>query len=192
MDLLQNDCGKGIKEKTYILVQSAAIVLMLFTANIGLTAENELELRVKSAFIYNFIQFIEWHEDKNDALKGPIKICMIGNDPLGDVLSELKERKAKGRPIQVERHTYETGSLSGYHIVVIGRSAEEKLPEILKQLSDANVLTVSDIREFAKKGGGIGLVTIDGKVKIEINSGVTLHAGLKVSAKLLEVARIVQ
>jgi hypothetical protein len=181
------------KRKYYrsTLVSATLFICAVFISGMGFTAESELELNVKSAYIYNFIQFIDWQEEGN-YVNGPIKICVIGNDPLGEMLLGLTSRQIKGRSIKVDRHIHETGDLSGYHIIVIGRSVEERLPVILRQLENANVLTVSDIQQFAKKGGGVGLVTTEGKVKIEINSGATLRAGLKVSAKLLEVARIVQ
>jgi hypothetical protein len=183
---------KRIRWQMRILLQATVLVIMFFTPCMGFTADSDLELSVKSAYIYNFIQFIDWQEQESNAGSRPIKICMIGNDPLGEALSELSNRQIKGRSIQVERHANATGDLSDCHIVVIGRSAEERLPAILKQLADANVLTVSDIQQFTRKGGGIGLTTVNGKVKIEINSRVTLQAGLRISAKLLEVSRIVQ
>jgi hypothetical protein len=192
MYLVRYDYRKRIKRLVRILLPVVLLVVMFFTPGTGFAADSDLELSVKSAYIYNFIQFIDWQEQDSNAASRPIKICMIGNDPLGEALSELSNRQIKGRSIQVERHTNATGDLSDYHIVVIGRSAEERLPAILKQLADANVLTVSDIQQFTRKGGGIGLTTVNGKVKIEINSRVTLHAGLRISAKLLEVASIVQ
>jgi hypothetical protein len=192
VNLFRYDCRKRIKRLLHILLPAAVVIAMFFTWRIGFTADSELELSVKTAYIYNFIKFIGWQKEKGEAFSGPIRICMVGDDPLGEALSELENRQVKGHSIQVERHIYETGDLSGYHIVVIGRSEAERLPGILKQLGDANVLTVSDIQQFAQKGGGIGLVTVEGKVKIEINSRVTSQAGLRVSAKLLEVARIVQ
>jgi hypothetical protein len=186
------DCRKQLKLPVCTLFIIAALVGNFLMPGMGATAGNDLELSVKSAYIYNFLQFIDWQEDDREAMNRPIKICMLGSDPLGDALLELSNRRVKGRSIQVDRHAGETGGLDGYHIIVIGRSVEKMLPDILKQLADANVLTVSDIKDFTRKGGGIGLVTVNGKVKIEINSRVTLQAGLKVSAKLLEVASIVQ
>jgi hypothetical protein len=192
MYLVRYDYRKKIKRLVSILLPVVLPVAMFFAPGMGFAADSDLELTVKSAYIYNFIQFIDWQEQESNAVNRPIKICMIGGDPLGEALSELSNRLVKGRSIQVERHDGATGDLAGYHIVVIGRSAEERLPAILKQLAGANVLTVSDILQFTRKGGGIGLATVNGKVKIEINSSVTLHAGLRISAKLLEVASIVQ
>lgn len=191
MYLFRYDCRKKINWRVRILLP-VGVFVALFSPGIGFTTDSNLELSVKSAYIYNFIQFIDWHEQESDTVSQPIKICMIGNDPLGEALSGLTSRQVKGRSIQVERNAPETGDLAGYHIVVIGRSAEKRVPGILKQLADANVLTVSDIPEFTRKGGGIGLVTVNGKVKIEINSRATLQAGLRISAKLLEVATIIK
>jgi hypothetical protein len=58
-------------------------------------------------------------------------------------------------------------------------------------LGSAKVLTVSDISDFARQGGMIGFVIEDGRVKIQINLQAVNNAGLKISAKLLEVAKII-
>jgi hypothetical protein len=170
----------------------ASVLGVLFLAVTVPAADSSLELAVKSAYIYNFIQFIDWQEPENTAADSPLTICVIGSDPIGPALAELTSRKVKGRSIQVRQVTEGNDAPVDCHIVVIARSAEDRLPSILLQLAGANVLTVSDIPQFARGGGGIGFVIDEGKVKIEINSRAIQQAGLKVSAKLMEVARIVQ
>jgi hypothetical protein len=167
-----------------------ALITLLPAPRPARAADNDLAATVKSAYIYNFIQFIDWPEPKG----GPpefIKICMVGYQS-GTGLTALSSRQGKGLPIIVEQHTPDPDSLTSCQIVVINRSMEAQLPQILARLAGTPVLTVSDIPQFAERGGGIGFVIKEGKVRIEINSRTTQQAGLKVSAKLLEVARIVQ
>lgn len=54
------------------------------------------------------------------------------------------------------------------------------------------ILTVSEISQFVKKGGMIGFVVRNGKVKLQINIDHAKQAGLVISAKLLEIAELVE
>jgi hypothetical protein len=184
---------RGRLRRGWCIHSWAALLLVFFLAlGTGYGADSNLELAVKSAYIYNFLQFINWQKPEGSVATRPIKICMIGSDPLGIALTELTTRQVKGRPIQVQREAPDSDALAGCQVVVIGRSAKDQLSGILKQLSGVKVLTVSDIPHFARIGGGIGFVLDKGKVKIEINSQTIRQAGLEVSAKLMEVAIIVQ
>lgn len=173
-------------------VMQTVLLVVLFLSGTLAAAETSLEYDVKAAYIFNFMQFIDWREPEDVAAKSPLTICVIGDNPIGAALAELTKRKIKGRSIEVRDFSGMRNVPNSCHIVVIGRSAEEMVPSILIQLAGSNVLTVSDIPEFARGGGGIGFVIDQGKVKIEINARAIEQAGLTVSAKLMEVARIVE
>jgi hypothetical protein len=149
----------------------------------------DTEAKIKVAYVYNFLKFIEWPEgDKNPA--APVKVCVVGTDPIRTMLGELSIRRVKERPIQVEQ-VKDLSGLSACHVAYLSRSEAAALPQALQRMEGAPVLSVSDIPEFAHKGGMIGFTTEDKRVKIEINQSSVRHAGLKVSAKLLEIARLV-
>jgi hypothetical protein len=150
----------------------------------------ETEAKIKVAYVYNFLKFIEWPEGNGNSPATPVRICVVGSDPIRTMLGELSIRKVKERQIQVEQIKGLSG-LSICHLVYVSRSEEAALPQVLRRIEGAPVLSASDIPEFARKGGMIGFITEDNRVKIEINQSSVRHAGLKVSAKLLEIARLV-
>jgi len=51
---------------------------------------------------------------------------------------------------------------------------------------------VGESGEFIEQGGMIGFVNKEGKIKLQINLKTINQSGLKVSAKLLEVADVVK
>lgn len=67
--------------------------------------------------------------------------------------------------------------------------------QIYKQLnltfSKCSISTVSDITNFAQHGGMIGFYVAEDKTRLELNFSVTKVANVKISTKLMEVARIV-
>jgi hypothetical protein len=66
------------------------------------------------------------------------------------------------------------------------------LPEILQRLQGASVLTVGEADRFARRGGMIGFVLEDNRVRLEVNRAAAEKAGLQLSSKLLAVSRLVK
>jgi hypothetical protein len=55
-----------------------------------------------------------------------------------------------------------------------------------------NTLVVGESGDFISQGGMIGFVNKQGKIKLQINLKTIKQSGLKISAKLLEVADVVK
>ena len=65
------------------------------------------------------------------------------------------------------------------------------LEETLRVLGRANILTVSDIEEFAERGGMIGFRIEEKRVRFSVNTEAADRAGLQISSRLLKLARLV-
>lgn len=169
----------------------AALALVLLSAAGPAPAQDPgLETRVKAAYVYNFLTFVEREKAVPEPEGAAVRVCVLGDEALLAELKGLSGRQVRGRPLEV-RSGPESGPFPSCHLLVIGRAESARLPEILRAVSGAGVLTVSDIPRFARGGGMIGFLTEGGRVRIEVNPGTAAAAGLKVSAKLLEVARVV-
>ena len=59
-------------------------------------------------------------------------------------------------------------------------------------LDGAAILTVGEFGEFAARGGQIGFRTEDRKVRFDINIAAVERSGLKISAQLMKLGRIVK
>ena len=169
----------------------AALVLALLAATASATAQDPgLETRVRAAYVYNFLTFVEREKAEPEPEDAPVRVCVLGDEALLAQLKGLSGRPVRGRPLEVFSGA-EAGPLPSCHLLVIGRSEAARLPEILRTVSGTSVLTVSDIPRFSRSGGMIGFRTEGGRVRIEVNPGAAAAAGLRMSAKLLEVARVV-
>ncbi len=150
------------------------------------------EYQIKAAFLINFTRFIDWPADKLPRPDTPIEIGILGDDPFGsDIDAMARNNTAGGHPLRIVRlATLEEIGLC--HIVYISESASDRVSRgFLEGLGEASVVTVSDIRDFAQAGGMIGFRMRDKKVRLDINNRAAERAGLKISSKLLNVARIV-
>lgn len=145
------------------------------------------ELQIESAYVFNFIKFAEWPAD---TLKsgGKIRLCVLGNSELHASLSTLNGRKAGAYELQVMPRSDGSDSFSSCHALYIDDQEQRRLVPILKALGNRPVLTISDIPNFAERGGNIGLIYRDDKVLFEINLASTRNAGLHLSSQMLNLA----
>jgi hypothetical protein len=78
----------------------ARLVLLLFVATCVrpvVAQDVALEYRVKAAYLYNFVKFVEWPDASE---KGPVNICVAGHNPFGHVLADtVRGESVDGRPL---------------------------------------------------------------------------------------------
>ena len=152
-----------------------------------LANEPSLEYRVKAAYLYNFTKFVSWPELNQQPLHLPLQICLFGDNPFGALIDGIQKRKARGRTITVYQVTL-TAPLHQCHILYIGKSDAKHLPQLLQRVALQPVLTVSEIHQFAEKGGMIQFVTIDNRIRLNINLAIAKKSKIELSAQLLEIS----
>jgi hypothetical protein len=146
-----------------------------------------LENQIKSAYVLNFVKLAEWPAGAG-AADDKLTLCVVGSNVLNGELSGLGGRKAGGRELRVVKHDNADGNLSGCHVVFIGESEQRRVIPIIKALGDSPTLTISDIDDFAEKGGCIGLRFRDNKIVFEVNLASAHKAQLRLPAQLLNLA----
>ena len=153
-------------------------------------AEPASEFDVKAAFLLNFTKFIEWPPSAFAAADSPMNICVIGKDPLGAALDEIVQGEAvNGRRVAVERLPAMPPPKTCQLIYI---SAEGKGIEKMLSGVGPGVLTVGEGDDFLRGGGMIGFVIENRRVRFDINQAAAEGAALKLSSKLLRVARFVE
>ncbi len=149
------------------------------------------EYEIKAAFLYNFAKFVEWPADAFADPRAPIVLGIVGEDPFGSSLDTLVSGKAvNGRGLVIKR--LKPGSdLRNCNILFISSSEKKHLAQILASVNGASVLTVGEMDRFIQSGGAVNLLLEENKVRFEINLVVAARARLKISSKLLALARSV-
>lgn len=153
-------------------------------------ADESLEYQVKAAFLLNFIKFTEWPPTAFTASDSPISICILGADPFGDALDQVVAGESvNGKKVAVER-LKRAPSAKACQVLFISKT-EKNIDKILPTLGPG-VLTVGDEENFIRDGGMISFVIENRRVRFDINQTAATNAALKLSSKLLSVARSVE
>lgn len=152
--------------------------------------DDSAEYQVKAAFLCKFGNYIEWPPQ---ALAGsvPFRIGVLGVEAVAE---ELRRTAAAttvaGHPIEVRR--LERGELpDGLHAVFVTRAMAPLAPAVLGALQGRPVLTVTEL-EPGGPAGMINFVVVEDKVRFDILLPAAVQSGLKISVRLLSVARRVE
>jgi len=146
--------------------------------------------QVKSAFILNFIQFIDWPDGTFANADEPIIIGVLEKDPMEAVMAAAVEGKSvKGRKLVVKH--FAAGAIGKCQVLYTGSLAGEQASAVVKPLAAAGVLTVGDIDSFTDIGGIVRFYIEDRKERFEINQAAAERTHLQISSKLLKLAKIV-
>lgn len=148
-----------------------------------------VEYKVKAAYLFNFAKFVEWPVGSFPAKDTPITLGLVGKDPFGSDLEKTFENKTiEGRALQIKRFA-EGEDLRQCHILFICASERKSLPQIFEKLQGGSVLTVGEVEEFNALGGMISFITQENTIRFDIKDEAAARVGLKVSSKLLQVAK---
>lgn len=163
----------------------AAIVLALGSAT-GQTAPVP-EYQAKASFLLNIAQFVTWPSQSPDA---PLVIGILGDDPFGPYLDEaVRGQKVNERSIIIQRLRRHADPRA-CNILFISQSERDRVAQVLSNLKDRSVLTVSDIDGFTDLGGMIQLFIEKNTLRMRIGLDAVKASNLKVSSKLLRVAEV--
>jgi len=149
------------------------------------------EYPLKLAFLYNFAKFVEWPLKSFPSPGSPLEICIVGHNPFSlDIENELRSRPAGGHPVEFMALKL-TDTLSVCHMVFIPVTEKDQAARIVRSLKGSGALTVGESEGFAVMGGMINFTVEGGNVHFEINRLAADRAGLKISSKLLSLAKVV-
>ena len=170
-----------------------AVIVLLACSFSQVCAEERKagEYQVKALFLYNFINFVDWPADSSFNSSPTANICIVGEDPFGESLDDIRGETAKGKKLAIKFYRpYDEPR--GCHLLFIPASEKNHTGRILKSIRETGVLTVADTEESARQGAVIGFFIEQKKVRFAVNTEAARRAGLKISAKLLRLARIVK
>ena len=162
-----------------------AVLLLAVAAHSRPAAQDvSKEYRVKAAFLYNFVKYVEWPAP---AATGPIVVCVAGRNPFGTLLADIiRGETVAGRPLAA-RVILEPEP--GCHVLFVPSGANA--PAYLKSARGTPTLTVGEADDFIEQGGLVRFYLDNGTVRFEINRETADRSGLRISSRLLQLARIV-
>lgn len=144
---------------------------------------------IKAEMLFNIAKFVSWPTPGAEV--GQMTFTILGEDELAAVLaSTLSTRTIGGRKVFV-RFVRRVSDVRDSQILFVAGSEAGRIPEVLEALRGLPVLTVADVPGFTTMGGMVDFVQENEKVRFEINPTSAERSQLKISARVLALAKIV-
>lgn len=157
----------------------------------GEQGDGPSEYQIKAAFLFHFAQFVDWPAEAFKQADSPLIYCTLGEDPLHGALEATLAGKTVGsRAVQV-RHLRKATEAQGCHVLFIGAEEKKDMARVLASLGGNPTLIAGEAENFAADGGMIGFCLEQNKVRFEINMAAAERANLRISARLLALAKTV-
>ena len=171
----------------------AASISWLLAASVLLAgpavASND-EYRLKAAFLLNFAKLVEWPESTAPAPGAPLVLAVVGSAGVREsIAAGLSGADVAGHPVVV-RGIDEPSDVAGCHIVFVSEG-EGDATALVAAARGSSALSVGESRDFARLGGVINFFQEDRKLRFEINPDAADRAGLRISSRLLGLARLI-
>src|SRR5258705_7701994 len=166
-------------------------VWVFFAGPVQAQAVRAEEYQIKAAFLFNFAQFVEWPRAAFRESDSPLVIGVLGDDPFGKLLDEtVRGERIGSRAIEIRRYR-RAEEIQDCHVLFISRSEASRIRGGLGSFKGRALLTVSDVDDFPRLGGIIGMGSDRKRIRLFVNIQAATAANLTISSKLLRAATIV-
>lgn len=186
---LGGGCMGGIRSFFTLLVASLSIVIAPVVLG---QAKPSSEHELKAAVISKLPMFVKWPDTAFASPQSPIVVGVLGTNAISPFLEAALRGKTVANRIVQFRVCTSVDEAASCHVVVITESDKDEVAQLLQKLDKRGVLTVSDLPDFATRGGMVGLAEANRKVSLEVNPEAVQAGGLRVDPHLLQLAKVVR
>jgi len=167
------------------------LALLCFVLAERTVAETVTAPALKAAFLYNFAKFTEWPPE---ALRSaaPIEICFSGDAQVANALEEVTRGHDVAGHRLVLRRVDPLGTGQTCHMLYVADLTAKTAIQVVERVKGVPVLAVSDFQGFASIGGNTEFFVEGGRMRFAVNLEATQRSGLRLSSKLLTLAKTVE
>ena len=143
------------------------------------------ERDLQAVFLGRFAKFIEWPQNDRDIFI----ITLIDENPFGDLLNKLYAKKMiHGKKVKI-KYVTKIEDIGESDILFITLENSEEVNSVIKYAQQHSILTISEKRGFAQRGGIIQLTFVMQKPYLVINYASSIKSNIKISSSLLAISQ---
>jgi YfiR/HmsC-like len=158
----------------------------------GQAIDIEREYAVKAGFLYHFSNYVDWPADSIPSPSEPFVIGTFGTNPFGSVLDQLAhKKKVDGRAIEIRLVTSVAEAKQCQILFVPNSVPLQTQFNVLQATIHSPVLVVGETDDFVERGGNVQFFLEGNKVRFAFGATALKRDDLKVSSKLLALAKII-
>lgn len=159
------------------------------------TDKNVADYRVKIAFIYNFLKFVDWPGDHSPKKTNTAKVCIAGDEGFSEYFKDFQNSHKQNIVLDIESDVHGS-NVASCNVLYVGKGQEENASSYLASARRHPVLSISEAGGFTDNGGVIEIVRVGqsvglfskDKINLRINMRAAEEDGLVIDARLLQIA----
>lgn len=147
------------------------------------------EYLAKAHYLANFPSFVEWPPEALPTGKATFLVCVFGDFSFGTSLAESTRGEiVRDRRVEV-RWVHKPQELTLCQVVFVSHSEQKNYMRVLEAVRGRMILTVGETSEFLDAGGILSFSSQQGTIQFDVNLDAAKKAQLKISSRLLALAR---
>jgi len=169
----------------------SALLLLLTGERPSATAQNSVttEYEWKANFLAKSASFVDWQGDSPLRLANAFRWCVFGTFSFGTSLAgHTRDLSFEGKKSEV-KWVHKEAELASCQIVFVSRSEEKRYAKVLDAAREGRALTVGETPSFLDAGGMVALLMDGNSPAFEVNLEALEASRLKMSSRLLALAR---
>lgn len=152
-------------------------------------SQHDGDYTLQANIIYRFTKYIDWPDNKKS---GDFIIGIVGESPLYEALKRLSANKTVGNQKIVIVKIPPSAGAFNCHILFISDEESSSVKKIAAATAGVPTLIVSESNGLARKGACINFITVDDRLKLEINKNNIEQRNLRIASELLELGIIIK
>jgi hypothetical protein len=142
---------------------------------------------IYSMMMFNFTRYVEWPASTGEEFV----IGVMGNKEVYNTLNAWYAGKSKGTKKYVIKIFKSAEEVADCAVLFIDKSRSNEFAVIKEKVKGKGTLMITNHDGFGAKGSTINFVTVDSKLKFELNHKAFESANLKVSGALASMAILI-
>lgn len=160
-----------------------AILLAVFQAP-AVHATTLGESRLKAEFLRSFIEFTYWPGERPR-----LSVCLFGQGDAGAAFASLNGYRVRNSVLVLRRSEWPE-AIDECDVIYLPLAEQGRLDQVLARVRGRPVLVVADSEGAAQLGATVSLHSVaDGRLGFDANFTAAKAMGLKLSSRLLQLAR---
>jgi hypothetical protein len=147
---------------------------------------DEFKSKAKAVMVYKFFQYVTWPDSQYLSASKEAGFCYHGKNTFLPILNYIKNKKKSGPQFSIKEIS-SFDSIDDCHLLFVSELDDPTLNYLRR--NPLPILTVSDQMSFFENGGMISLYFEEDRLQLEVNKSRLSEAGLKISSKLLRIAK---
>jgi len=164
-----------------------AITCALFSLAHSDTLETGMEYKLKAAFVYNFLQFVEFDRKPDTEFGDTLRVCVVSNNDFPEGFDELSSKQVLGKRIEIVRLTSRQ-EFNQCSVLFYVAPVEPDISKSLDKAARSGILTVGESDSFVGSGGMIHFLIKANKLRFRVDLAKVREARITISSRILKLA----